>query len=120
MTDRSPFVDQQLDDQTVPLDRRIPPATGVAFDAHTRSADDGVYFWDHETPYAVHPTWYAMTLLQELAVERSLQISGALVLLWQDLLEDTQAVLPESIAPEVKSWVRQMSFGSFSEERAQL
>ncbi len=91
-----------------------------AFDAHTNHPNtprDSVRFWDGETPYAVHPTWSAMTVLCEPRLDRKTRFNGALALQLHDVLEDTQLPLPDGLPPEVVELVEQMTFTSFSEEQ---
>jgi hypothetical protein len=76
--------------------------------------------WDHITPYAVHPIWCAMTLLTETALPKELRYIGYQVLLWHDLLEDTDLPLPNSTSKEVRNLVEEMTFTSFYEEKQQL
>lgn len=69
--------------------------------------------WDNTTPYAVHPTWCAMTFLQEtnLPVEVNRE-QCALALLLHDGPEDTGQPLPNWIPSEVIELVRLMTFSS--------
>jgi hypothetical protein len=76
--------------------------------------------WDHITPYAVHPMWCAMTLLTETTLPNELRYMGYQVLLWHDILEDTDLPLPSSTNQEVRNLIEEMTFNSFCEEKLLL
>lgn len=75
---------------------------------------------DQITPYAIHPIWCAMTLLTETTLPGELRRVGYQVLLWHDILEDTDLPLPYSIDEEVRELVEEMTFNSFCEEKQLL
>lgn len=72
--------------------------------------------WDNKTPYGIHPTWCAMTILTETILSEELRVIGAQALLFHDVLEDTTAELPEIIPPKVVQLVKEMTFASSDEE----
>lgn len=76
--------------------------------------------WDGRTPYGVHPTWCAMTLLQEPALPEELRRDGAEVLLLHDRLEDTTAGLPEGTNAYIRAMVEGMTFASSDEEMVKV
>ena len=90
-----------------------------AIDAHIhnpKKQSDAVRFWDRNTPYVVHPIWCAMTLLTETTLDESIRFDGFAALLWHDVLEDTQLDLPETTPNNVKKYISDMTFMSFSDE----
>jgi (p)ppGpp synthase/HD superfamily hydrolase len=90
-----------------------------AVDAHRDSAtkpSKAVRKWDGKTPYGIHPTWCAMTLLTETTISEELRITGAQALLLHDVLEDTTAVLPEGTPAAVRKLVEEMTFEGSDEE----
>ncbi len=72
--------------------------------------------WDGKTPYGIHPTWCAMTLLAETTLPEDLRNTGAQALLLHDILEDTTAGLPKGVSQEVRELVEGMTFASSDEE----
>jgi len=84
---------------------------------HPKSSDDAVRFWDRTTPYIVHPTWCAMTILTETTLDDHIRLNGSRALLWHDILEDTTiSNLPAGTPDTVLSYVQDMTFNSFAEE----
>ena len=99
--------------------RELDAAINFTLDAHARlpkTRRNAVRFADMVTPYAIHPIWCAMTLLTETRLPLALRRTGALALLWHDVLEDTHAPLPGDAPDEVKALVREMTFTSFTQE----
>jgi len=85
---------------------------------HPKTEKDAVRFWDNKTPYIIHPTWCAMTILSETTLHETLRFDGYQALLFHDILEDTTvSQLPEGISDAVKYYVDEMTFSSFTEER---
>ena len=76
--------------------------------------------WDGRTPYAIHPLWFAMTLLTEVTLPEDLRMRGARALLLHDVLEDTTAGSPLGLDPQVVSLVEGMTFASSDEEMEQV
>ena len=72
--------------------------------------------WDGKTPYGVHPTWCAMTLLTEVTLPEDIRATGAQALLLHDILEDTTAGLPDGVSSKVAQLVEDMTFASSDEE----
>lgn len=92
-------------------------------EAHIRypkTPDDKIRFWDKHTPYIVHPTWCAMTILTETALSQEDRINGYKALLWHDVLEDTMLELPEHTPDAVAYLVRDMTFSSFKDEISEI
>jgi len=84
---------------------------------HPKTEKDTVRFWDNKTPYIIHPTWCAMTLLTETTLPEQLRFEGYQALLWHDVLEDTTMTeLPEGTSDMVHRYVQEMTFNNFSEE----
>ena len=83
---------------------------------HSKSPRHAVRFADMVTPYAIHPIWCAMTILTETRLPLDLRRTGALVLLWHDVLEDTNAPLPADAPSAVRALVDEMTFANFKEE----
>lgn len=98
-------------------------AIQFAFQAHwdhpTKPAK-AVRKWDGKTPYAIHPTWCAMTLLTETTLPEALRMEGAEALLLHDVLEDTTCDLPQETAPRVRALVEEMTFASFAAEMEEV
>ena len=76
--------------------------------------------WDEATPYGVHPVWCAMTLLTETGLTEDIRETGAIALLYHDVLEDTRAGLPEGTLSRVKDLVEQMTFVSSANEMEEI
>lgn len=92
---------------------------GYSFRAHAEQAtkpSKAVRKWDGKTPYGIHPTWCAMTLLTETTLPEELRARGAQALLLHDVLEDTTAGLPQGTPDEVARLVEGMTFASSDEE----
>jgi len=84
---------------------------------HPKTEKDAVRFWDNKTPYIIHPTWCAMTLLTETTLSEDLRFLGYQALLWHDVLEDTTMnELPDGTHNTVCQYVGNMTFTSFDEE----
>lgn len=79
--------------------------------------DDAVRFHDHSTPYIVHPIWCAMTILSETTLDEPRRLNGYLALMWHDVLEDTNATLPNDTDDEVRNLITDMTFPSFAIEK---
>lgn len=58
-----------------------------------------------------------MTIMTETMLDESIRLNGYLALMWHDVLEDTQAQLPEDIDDEVRELIQGMSFASFAVEK---
>ena len=98
-------------------------AITFAIQTHTFFANtprDAARLWDHQTPYVIHPIWCAMTLLTETKLPQEIRYPGAIVLLWHDILEDTQRPLPPHTQPIIQNLVQEMTFASLDEEFEQL
>lgn len=92
---------------------------GYSFRAHAEQPtkpSKAVRKWDGKTPYGIHPTWCAMTLLTETTLPEEIRVTGAQALLLHDVLEDTTAGLPEGTPTEVIKLVEGMTFVSSDEE----
>jgi len=83
---------------------------------HPKTKEDTVRFWDNKTPYFIHPTWCAMTLLTETSLSEEIRFNGYQALLWHDVFEDTTLDLPAGTADIVRHYVQDMTFNNFSEE----
>lgn len=70
------------------------------------------------TPYIIHPIWCAMTLLHETNLDLKFKKKGYLALLYHDVLEDSNKKI--KLSKEVGELVENMTFDSFSVERAEL
>lgn len=103
-------------DRAVKLARRISFAI-TTHATHARKLRNATRLWDKTTPYGVHPTWCAMTILQETNLEDDIRLNGYQALLLHDILEDTTASLPEDTPSEVRTLVEDMTFESIDEER---
>lgn len=92
---------------------------GYVFGAHSEnptSLKKAVRKGIGKTPYGVHPTWCAMSILAENALPESIRTRGAEALLLHDILEDTTAGLPDGTSEEVRTLVEGMTFADSSEE----
>lgn len=87
---------------------------------HARKLRNATRLWDKCTPYGVHPTWCAMTILQETDLPEDIRLDGYQALLLHDILEDTTASLPEDTSLEVRALVRGMTFEGIDQERDQV
>jgi len=88
-------------------------------DAHTEKTKKGkpqVRKCDNKTPYYIHPLWCATMLLQETSVPEEIKFQGSQALLYHDVLEDTEAGLPEWLSEEVKFLISKMTFSSSEDE----
>ena len=85
-----------------------------------RAPDNAVRFWDHKTPYVVHPILASALLLAEIALPDSIREPGYLALLWHDTLEDTTLSLPAETSIQVRTLVEEMTFDSFDDECERL
>jgi len=72
--------------------------------------DNRVRGWDNETPYLIHPLWCATTILTETSLSRDLKIEGILVLLYYDVIEDTNAGVPNDLPLNVRLSIGHMTF----------
>ncbi len=109
---------------TKKLAEEIVSGIQYAMQAHIynpKTDNDTFRFWDRKTPYIIHPTWCAMTLLTETSLDEGIRINGYKALLWHDILEDTKITeLPDETPENVQSYVREMTFNSFSEEKESI
>lgn len=77
--------------------------------------------FDGRTPYAIHPTWCALTMLHESTLDEALRIRCAYTLIFHDILEDTTSRLPEGTDPQIAALVDEMTFPDGSaQEQAEL
>ena len=88
---------------------RFPTKPGKAF----RGGHDEERTW---TPYGIHPTWAAMTILHERGLSQNIRTDGAMALLYHDVLEDTTRSLPRDMPKRVRELVEAMTFESFGQE----
>jgi len=85
--------------------------------AHADSqTKDPVRRWDKNTPYSIHPIWCAMTLLHETKLPEDLRVRGSQALLLHDIIEDTNAAIPQIVVPGVIALVKDMTFSSSAAE----
>lgn len=69
-------------------------------------------------PYFSHSLWCAMMIYLESKLPEKIRYPGAQALLFHDVLEDTDAVLPDDISDEVRHLVQEMTYkGGFNEEK---
>lgn len=96
----------------------------LCYRAHTHhplEPGKAVRKWDGRTPYFVHPTWCAASILQEPALSEAQRRRGAQALALHDVLEDTTLKLPGSISPAVKKLVLGMTFeGGSAQEMVEV
>ncbi len=76
--------------------------------------------WDGKTPYGIHPAWCAMTLLHETTLPEEVRNIGYQALLYHDILEDTDAKLPEDFPNEASKLVEEMTFESSDIEMVEI
>ncbi len=72
------------------------------------------------TPFAIHPTWCATTMLYEQALPRAVRELGAEVLLFHDRFENTKAPMPKRVQLEVVKFVKFMTFQNHDDEVAKF
>lgn len=60
-------------------------------------------------PYFTHPLWCASMVLCEPHLPQDLREKYALVLLFHDVVEDTNSPLPKDLPPEVKGLIAKMT-----------
>lgn len=102
---------------------RISGLIAYAFRVHSENAakpSKAVRKWDGKTPYGIHPTWCAMTILAETTLPEELRYDGAEALLFHDILEDTTAALLPDTRAEVVDLVREMTFVSSDREMVEV
>jgi len=105
--------------KTLELANDILKSIQFTIDAHMynpKTEKDTVRFWDMETPYIIHPTWCAMTILTETTLPKEIRLNGYKVLLWHDVLEDTKLELPKDTPSDIAMLVKEMTFESFKKE----
>lgn len=92
--------------------KRFGDAVAFCIEAHTNHARrNNTRLWDEKTPYAVHPIWCAMALLQETSSRiQEGRDDYFFALLFHDLIEDTTVALPDWLSPESVSLIGQMTF----------
>lgn len=98
-------------------------AIAFTIEAHgnrPKKADNAVRFWDMKTPYAIHPIWCATTLLSETQLDFQTRYFGSKALLFHDILEDTNATLPEGTEPEVVRLVHALTYESLGDEMEKI
>ena len=83
-----------------------------AHDKYARTTRDRVRRHDNKTPYIVHPTWAASSIMQDPSLPVELRWLGWRVLILHDVLEDTTLKLPDWVPEEVCRSVEMMSFES--------
>lgn len=90
--------------------------------AHSKAPYKSVRKWDQQTPYWMHPTWCAMTILTESTLSYETRQQGALALLLHDVLEDTTQPVPTHlVGPDVEALVNDLtSFVEFAEKKRNL
>ena len=92
-------------------------------DAHTNHAkkpENTFRKWDGITPYSTHPIWCAVAVLHETSLPLEIRTNGSQVLLYHDVPEDTNAILPEWLSPRVKYLISQLTFDSSEHEWDEL
>jgi hypothetical protein len=92
----------------------------LAHGSYGKTPKDKIRFHDHLTPYVVHPTWCAMTLLMEPSLPKEIRRLGYQALLWHDTLEDTNLPLPSGVSDKVRNLVLELTFESFEEETIKI
>lgn len=83
---------------------------------HCKKGFTQVRIFDGKTPYDIHLIWCATMILQEPTLPRELREKGSQILLYHDLLEDTNKKLPQWLSKEVKSLISEMTFESSEDE----
>jgi len=107
------------DKTTEQLTAEILTSFNITVDAHQRhpkTKKDTIRIWDDTTPYFIHPTWCAMTLLTETSLSESIRFNGYQALFLHDILEDTTIDLPIGTSDAVRRYVQDMTFDSFTDE----
>lgn len=85
-----------------------------------RAHGNQVRKWDNKTPYHVHPIWCSAMIMQETSLPEKIRVPGSEALLYHDILEDTEAGLPEWLSDEVKDLVVELTFDSSEDEWANV
>ncbi|MBC7836843.1 hypothetical protein H7X87_03650 [Acetobacteraceae bacterium] len=114
---------KRISQQTPHLASRLLRHIAFIIHAHTFGAkkpSDTVRRFDLKTPYAVHPVWCAMTILQEPGLLPAVRYRGATVLLFHDVLEDTNAELPKDLTRRERKLIEGMTFESLDDEMATI
>lgn len=68
-----------------------------------------------QVPYFVHPLWCAMMMVTDTRIPAEERRVGVQALFLHDILEDTNAALPEWVEPRVKRLVEQLTFESWEQ-----
>lgn len=66
--------------------------------------------WDTETPYYIHPLWCTMTIASETTLPKDIRQKGMITLLYHDVIEDTDAQLPQNLPAEIQQLINDMTF----------
>jgi hypothetical protein len=76
--------------------------------------------WDRRTPYIVHPLWCATTIAFEQKLPTKIRARGILVLLFHDILEDTDGKLPIDLPIDVVQGIEYMTFHENHVEKTRI
>lgn len=77
---------------------------------YSRKDNNAFRKWDGKTPYYTHPLWCASMIATETSLDDETRKDGILALLYHDILEDTNRLLPEWLSDRVGYLVDQMTY----------
>ncbi len=92
-------------------------------DAHTnhpKTPEKAYRRFDGITPFVIRPIWCATTIVTESTLPMVTRTLGFYTLLYHDVLEDTNILLPDDLSEDVKNAVREMTFANTSEEMKKI
>ncbi len=82
----------------------------VAHGLRPKKPGNACRLWDGNTPFVFHPIWCAATIATEQNLPQEIRQRGILVLLYHDVLEDTNQELPKNLPSDVKNCIYAMTF----------
>lgn len=106
------------------MNQELAPHIDFIIHAHrdlSKTPQKSVRLWDKETPYYIHPLWCATSILTETALPEDVRQEGAVALLYHDILEDTNAELPQGLSPHIREFIHDMTFqGGMTQEMEEI
>ncbi|HBH46154.1 MAG: hypothetical protein A2445_03630 [Candidatus Jacksonbacteria bacterium RIFOXYC2_FULL_44_29] len=89
----------------------------LAYSAHQEHNTRNDFRQNGKVPFAVHPIWCAMTLLNDQRIPFAERAIGYQALLLHDVLEDTNLGIPDYVDTQVIDLVKEMTHDSWEDEQ---